>query len=85
VELAPGADGIRLSVIDNGPGLNLEERSRLQQREVRGLHGQQLGQGAGLGLAIVGKFAEVMNATFELGEVPGGRGLRASVILRAAA
>ena len=83
VELMPEADAVRLSVIDNGPGLKLEERSRLQQRGVRGLHAQQLGQGAGLGLAIVGKFAAVMGASFELGEAPEGRGLRASVILRA--
>ena len=83
VELVPEADAVRLSVIDNGPGLKLEERSRLQQRGVRGLHAQQLGQGAGLGLAIVGKFAAVMGASFELGEAPEGRGLRASVILRA--
>ena len=84
VELMPEAAGVRLSVIDNGPGLNLEERSRLQQRGVRGLQAQQLGQGAGLGLAIVGKFAEVMGAAFELGEAPGGQGLRASVVLRGA-
>jgi two-component system sensor histidine kinase TctE len=83
VELEPETDGVRLSVIDDGPGLTQEERSRLQQRGARGLHAQQLSQGAGLGLAIVGKFAEVMGATFELGEAPGGRGLRASVVLRA--
>ena len=84
VELAPEAVGVRLSVIDNGPGLAPQERSHLLQRGVRGQHAERLGQGAGLGLAIVGKFAEVMGATFELGEAPGGRGLRASVVLRAA-
>ena len=84
VELVPGASGVRLSVIDNGPGLAPEERSRLLQRGVRGLHAEQLGQGAGLGLAIVSKFAQVMGGRFELGEAPGGRGLRASVILSAA-
>jgi hypothetical protein len=34
-------------------------------------------------LAIVAKFAQVMNAKFELGDVPGGPGLRATVIFNA--
>lgn len=84
VELVREPGGVRLSVLDNGPGLDARERGHLLQRGVRGLQAQRLGEGAGLGLAIVGKFAEVMGATFELGEVPGGRGLRASVLLRAA-
>ena len=84
VELAREPAGLRLSVVDNGPGLDEQERRHLLQRGVRGLHAQRLGEGAGLGLAIVGKFAEVMGATFALDEAPGGRGLRASVLLRAA-
>lgn len=85
VELAREPAGVRLSVVDNGPGLDAQERRHLLQRGVRGLHAQRLGEGAGLGLAIVGKFAEVMGATFALDDAPGGRGLRASVLLRAAA
>jgi two-component system sensor histidine kinase TctE len=85
VELAREPAGVRLSVVDNGPGLDEQERRHLLQRGVRGLHAQRLGEGAGLGLAIVGKFAEVMGATFELGDAPGGQGLRASVLLRPAA
>lgn len=85
VELAREPAGMRLSVVDNGPGLDEQERRHLLQRGVRGLHAQRLGEGAGLGLAIVGKFAEVMGATFELGDAPGGQGLRASVLLRPAA
>jgi len=85
VELARESAGVRLSVVDNGPGLDEQERRHLLQRGVRGLHAQRLGEGAGLGLAIVGKFAEVMGATFELGDAPGGQGLRASVLLRPAA
>jgi two-component system sensor histidine kinase TctE len=84
VELAREPGGVRLSVLDNGPGLDVQERRHLLQRGVRGLHAQRLGEGAGLGLAIVGKFAEVMEATFELGDVPAAGGLRASVLLRAA-
>lgn len=84
VELAREADGVRLSVIDNGPGLDPAQRRHLLRRGVRGLHAERLGQGAGLGLAIVAKFAELMGGSFLLDEGPGGRGLRASVLLRAA-
>ena len=76
---------MRLSVIDNGPGLTSQERQRLLQRGVRGLHAERLGQGAGLGLAIVSKFAQVMHAQFELGPAPDGPGLRATVIFHALA
>jgi two-component system, OmpR family, sensor histidine kinase TctE len=74
---------VLLSVVDNGAGLTLEQRRHLMQRGVRGIASDRLGQGAGLGLAIVAKFAQVMNATFELGDVPGGPGLRATVIFKA--
>lgn len=79
VELAREGDRVRLSVIDNGPGLTAQERQHLMQRGVRGPHAERLGQGAGLGLAIVAKFALLMHAQFELGEAPGGSGLCASV------
>lgn len=79
VELARQGDGVRLSVIDNGPGLTPQERRHLMQRGVRGLHAERLGQGAGLGLAIVAKFAQLMRARFELSDAPSGAGLCASV------
>ncbi len=84
VELARQGDRVRLSVIDNGAGLGLSERQRLVQRGVRGLHAERLGQGAGLGLAIVARFAQLMQAQFELGDAPGGGpGLCASVCFQA--
>lgn len=82
VELAQAGDQVSLSVVDNGPGLTAEERQRLLRRGVRGMNAERLGQGAGLGLAIVAKFAQVMQARFELGDAPGGRGLRATVVFR---
>lgn len=80
VELTRAGDRVQLLVIDNGPGLSLPERQRLMQRGVRGRLAVRLGQGAGLGLAIVARFAQLMQAQFELGGVPGGGpGLCASV------
>jgi len=79
VELAREGRAVRLSVSDNGPGLPRQERQLLLQRGVRGLDAERLGQGAGLGLAIVAKFAQLMGAQFDLGDAPDGRGLRATV------
>lgn len=79
VELACEGGGVRLSVIDNGPGLTPQERQHLMRRGVRGLHAERLGQGAGLGLAIVAKFAQLTHARFELSHAPAGPGLCASV------
>jgi two-component system sensor histidine kinase TctE len=79
VVLARQDGEVRLSVIDNGPGLPPQERRRLMQRGARGVSADRLGQGAGLGLAIVAKFAQVMHAGFELGDAPGGQGLCATV------
>lgn len=83
VVLSREANTVMLSVVDNGAGLTFEQQRRLMQRGVRGVASDRLGQGAGLGLAIVAKFAQVMHARFELGDVPGGPGLRATVIFKA--
>jgi two-component system sensor histidine kinase TctE len=82
VEVTAGADGIGLSVLDNGPGVEPVQRARLTQRWVRGGETQG-GQGAGLGLAIVGQYARSMGAQFTLDSNDDG-GLRASVLLRPA-
>jgi two-component system, OmpR family, sensor histidine kinase TctE len=79
VELAVSEALVTLAVVDNGPGMTPAQSQHLMQRGVRGQSSQQLGQGAGLGLAIVTKFTQVMGARFELGSTPGGMGLRASV------
>ena len=74
------ADGaVTLSVTDNGPGLSAEDATRLCQRWALGQAGQQLGEGAGLGLAIVSRYAELLGARFSLGAAPSGQGLQATV------
>ena len=74
----------RLTVADNGPGMT--PSPALLQRWAQGpggeAVGQRLGEGAGLGLAIVGRYATLLQARFELGASPGG-GLNASLVFQA--
>lgn len=65
---------IVLSVQDNGSGLPGELQVQLMQRGAQGEAGQLLGEGAGLGLALVAQYARVMNARVDLGSGPGGTG-----------
>lgn len=84
VGIARRGERVELSVTDNGPGLAPGEAERLTQRWVQGGQGQRVGEGAGLGLAIVSRYAQLLGATFELTPAPGG-GLRASIVLLASA
>ena len=68
-----------LSVTDNGPGLSEPDAEQLRSRWMQGPVGQGLGQGAGLGLAIVSRYAELLGARFTLEAVAGESGLCASV------
>ena len=56
---------------------------QLKQRWVQGNAGTRVGEGAGLGLAIVARYAELLGAKFALANAPDG-GLRASIVLPAA-
>ena len=85
VELMQDAREVRLSVIDNGPGMTPQERGSLRQRWAQGATGQRLGEGAGLGLAIVARYAELLQARFELAEGMDGHGVSASVVFTMAA
>lgn len=63
-----------LSVQDNGSGLPGEVQMQLMKRGAQGEAGQLLGEGAGLGLALVAQYARVMGARMELGSGGGGVG-----------
>ncbi len=68
-----------LRVTDNGPGVDdTALAQRLQQRWAQGDEGLRLGQGAGLGLSIVARYAQLMGGRLELTAAQGS-GLSASV------
>jgi signal transduction histidine kinase len=71
---------VELHVIDQGPGLNDEERERAFDRFWRG---GKSGTGSGLGLAIVKRLVEIDGGTVELRAAPEG-GLDAVIHLHAA-
>ena len=81
---------IRLAVIDNGRGLTQQEASHYKDRwvqasEVRSI--VNIGQGVGLGLAIVSRYAELLDAKFILQttgrEGASGGGLCAGLVFTA--
>ncbi|SFF11858.1 sensor histidine kinase [Paracidovorax wautersii] len=75
-----------LRVADNGPGLDAAlVAGPAHQRWTQGAAGQQLGLGAGLGLAIVERHAAAMGGRFALAAGPGRVGAVASVWLPLAA
>ena len=82
VGLRSEGDEVVLSVIDNGPGLAPLQRDQLLRRWAQGPAGMKLGQGAGLGLAIVSRYAALLGGHFTLEPGPDGDGLCASVTLQ---
>ncbi len=78
VAAAAEADGgVRLEVVDEGPGMGPAEREHAFDRFWRGREDHP---GSGLGLAIVRRLVEADGGTVALHEAPGG-GLRAVVAL----
>ena len=70
-----------VAVEDDGPGLPPPEREALRARWTQGQDGLRLGHGAGLGLAIVARYAQLLGSELRLDEVTPQGGLRASVAL----
>jgi two-component system sensor histidine kinase QseC len=77
VEVGADADGVTLSVADDGPGIPAEQRAAVFER-FRRLAGQHI-EGSGLGLSIVARIVEIAGARIELGDGIGGRGLAVRV------
>jgi len=76
VGLQANATTVTLRVDDTGPGVPATQRDKLFERFYR----QSDGEGAGLGLAIVARIAELHGASIELADSPLG-GLQVSVHL----
>ncbi len=74
--------GVRLSVADNGPGIDDAQRQRLLTRWAQGPAGETLRLGAGLGLAIVAEYARILGASLSLEAGEEGRGLRVSLLFQ---
>lgn len=82
VEVRSEPGGVLMSVSDNGPGIAGPLRKRLLQRWAQGGAGVERGEGAGLGLAIVSRYASLLGGKLTLDAGEGGRGLRATLSLR---
>ena len=82
VSVENGGDGGQtlLKVVDNGPGIPPEERSRVLDRFYR--RPGTSPPGSGLGMAIVKAIADTHGATLELDSGPAGTGLAVSVRFR---
>jgi signal transduction histidine kinase len=80
-----GEHYVRVSVLDDGPGVSVEDRERIVERFVR-LESARNTQGVGLGLALVVAVARLHNGRLEFGEgigPPGPEpGLEATLVLR---
>jgi two-component system sensor histidine kinase QseC len=83
VELAPTADGCRLSIADQGPGVAPDLRRKVFERFYR-IPGQDQ-PGSGLGLAIAERAAERNRGAIRLDGRADGPGLRVTVDFAAAA
>jgi PAS domain S-box-containing protein len=77
VSLAASTEVALLSVADSGPGVPIENRSKVFGRFQSGLDGdgRSSGMGAGLGLAIVREFVELHGGDIELGDAAEGGAL----------
>ncbi|MDB6002674.1 MAG: qseC3, partial [Rhizobacter sp.] len=92
VDVKVSRDGgvLTLRVVDNGPGVEPDERERVFDRFYRGrnLRSGEATQGdedtgSGLGLAIVKAIADQHGAVVSLHEAPSGQGLEVRVVFSA--
>ncbi len=76
-------NAVVLSILDQGPGITAAQRDVLFKRFQRGANAGAIG--AGIGLSLVARIAEVHRARIVLDDGPGGRGLRVEVYFPASA
>jgi two-component system sensor histidine kinase TctE len=84
VEVTSDQGHVAIAVIDDGAGLDSSRRDLPPRRWQHGTGGVEPGAGAGLGLAIASRYAELLGGSLRLESGADGRGLRAVVTLRAA-
>jgi len=68
-----------ITVVDNGPGMPMQERARAGDRFFRGSNASL--PGTGLGLAIVRSIAERHGGELRLSSGANGQGFAASIVL----
>jgi len=76
--------GVQLKVIDNGPGIPIEDRERVLERFYRagGVQHQNDQPGCGLGLAIVQHIVNLHHATMDLDDPESGTGLCVTITFK---
>lgn len=77
IRSSQGGDFVALEVVDEGPGIDPDERTRVLGRFYRGV---ETGDGFGLGLTIASQAAEAMRGRLEI-ESEEGRGTTARLLL----
>jgi signal transduction histidine kinase len=82
VRVEPRGDEVRISLLDEGPGMSDAEKSRAFDRFWRG-QGLTGRSGSGLGLAVVKRLVTDDGGTVALSDAPGG-GLCVTITLRGA-
>ena len=84
VRAGDGPAGVRLEVVDEGPGIPLDEQARVFERFWRADESRSRASGgSGLGLAIVRRIVELHDGTVTVESAP-GRGARFTMLLPAA-
>jgi two-component system, OmpR family, sensor histidine kinase KdpD len=71
IELARGADHVRVSVVDHGPGVPIADRERMFEQFVRGDEVND-SVGTGIGLAITREFVQAHGGRCWFEATPGG-------------
>ena len=78
----PGTNRLRLTIVDNGPGVAEQDRERLFGRFVRG-NETTPDEGSGLGLFVSRELCRAMGGDLVLEPADGARGAAFSVYLPA--